>query len=173
MDLLAQMELDQKRLHVRVIAHRQAFDIEDPHSVDGSAAVRLEGRPSHRVSLDMSSADPAQPAGKSYLDTPFVAVRWISGGPWVLVEWKAWANSSEYRAAHETVLVALRENRASRNLIDARDARVVSDEDQRWLIENWIPRAVAAGRCWTAVVVPKRALAGRFPRTLTSAHALT
>ena len=107
----------------------------------------------------MSSAEALPPADKSYLDAPYVCVRWICAGPWVLVEWKAWANSAEYRAAHESVIVALRENRASRNLIDASEARVVSNEDQEWLIENWIPRATAAGRRWTAVVMPKRALA--------------
>jgi FAD/FMN-containing dehydrogenase len=109
--------------------------------------------------VDMSSAGPAPSADKSYVDAPYVSVRWIGSGQWVLVEWKAWANSSEYKAAHEAVIVALRENRGSRNLIDAREARVVSDDDQKWLIENWIPRAVAAGRIWTAVVMPTRALA--------------
>jgi hypothetical protein len=98
-------------------------------------------------------------ADKTYLDTAYVSIRWISGGPWVLAEWKAWANSSEYRAAHETILTALRENHASRNLIDARYARVVSTDDQKWLIESWIPRAVAAGRRWTAVIMPRSPLA--------------
>src|ERR1700680_563833 len=103
--------------------------------------------------------DATSPADKTYLDTPYVCVRWIGGGPWVLVEWKAWANSSEFRAAHETVLIALRENHASRNLIDATASKVVSNDDQKWLIETWIPRAAAAGRRWTAVVMPKSALA--------------
>ena len=107
----------------------------------------------------MTSSDPAPPADKSYLETPYVSVRWVSQGQWVLVEWKAWANSSEYRAAHEAVLQALRERRASKNLIDATEAKVVSVDDQKWLIENWIPRAVAAGRCFTAVVLPRRPLA--------------
>jgi hypothetical protein len=95
---------------------------------------------------------------KGYLDTPYVSVRWDGEGRWVFVEWKAWANSTEYRAVHEAVLLALRENRASRNLIDATHARVVSGDDQIWLIEDWIPRAVAAGRRWTAIVMPKSAL---------------
>ena len=111
------------------------------------------------MSLDIGRADPIPPADKTYLDTSYVCVRWVGGGPWVLIEWKAWANSQEFRAAHEIVLTALRENHASRNLIDAADARVVSNEDQHWLIESWIPRAAAAGRRWTAVVMPKSALA--------------
>jgi hypothetical protein len=106
--------------------------------------------------LDEKPADPT--TDKVYLDAPYVTVRWDGDGHWVLVEWKAWANSSEYRAAQEVVLVAMSENLASRNLIDATHARVVSGDDQVWLIENWIPRAAAAGRRWTAIVMPKSAL---------------
>jgi hypothetical protein len=93
-----------------------------------------------------------------YADKPYVSIRWVSDGGWVLVEWKEWADSAEYRAAHETVLMAIRENHASKNLIDATNAKVVSDSDQRWLIDNWIPRAVAAGRRSTAIVMPRSAL---------------
>ena len=96
---------------------------------------------------------------KTYLDTPYACVRWVGSGSWVRVEWRAWANNSGYRAAHEAVILALRENHAARNLIDAREARVVSEDDQRWLIESWIPRATATGRRWTAVVMPTRPLA--------------
>ena len=93
-----------------------------------------------------------------YLDAPHVLIRWDGDGPWVFVKWKAWANSTEYRAAQEMVIVALRENHASRNLIDSKDSKVVSGEDQKWLVENWMPRAVAAGRRWTAIVLPTSAL---------------
>jgi hypothetical protein len=101
--------------------------------------------------------DRFQAGDKVYLDAPYASIRW-DGGRWVIIEWKAWANSSEHSAAHETMLLALSENRASKNLIDATQARVVSDDDQRWLTDDWIPRAVAAGRRWTAVVMPKSAL---------------
>ena len=96
--------------------------------------------------------------GKVYLDTPYVLVRWDPNGPWVYVKWKAWANSSEYRAVQEMVLQAFRENHASRNLVDSTDRRVFSDDDQKWLVENWMPRAAAAGRRWTAIVMPTSAL---------------
>jgi hypothetical protein len=94
------------------------------------------------------------PAGKVYLETPYVLVRWDGDGPWVHVQWKAWAKSPEYREAQEMVILALRENHASRNLIDSKESRVVSEEDQQWLVEDWMPRAVAAGRRWTAIVLP-------------------
>ncbi|HZK74532.1 MAG TPA: hypothetical protein VFD88_11075 [Clostridia bacterium] len=106
----------------------------------------------------MSDRTPASKGGKVYLDTPYVLVRWDDDGPWVYVKWKAWANSSEYRAAQEVIILAFRENHASRNLIDSTDRRVLSDDDQKWLVENWMPRAATAGRRWTAIVMPKSAL---------------
>jgi len=106
----------------------------------------------------MSGEAPVSKASKVYLDTPYILIRWDADGPWVYVKWKAWANSSEYRAAQEMVILALRENHASRNLIDSTDSRVVSEEDQKWLLQSWMPRAVAAGRHWTAIVLPKSPL---------------
>ena len=106
----------------------------------------------------MGDEAPASKGGKIYLDTPYILIRWDADGPWVYVKWRAWANSVEYRAAQEIVIQALRENRASRNLIDSTDRRVLSDDDQKWLVENWMPRAAAAGRRWTAIVMPKSAL---------------
>jgi hypothetical protein len=109
------------------------------------------------VSLD-TSGQQSNPRDKVYLDSAYVTIQWNSSGPWVAVKWKAWANSLDWRAAHETTLVALREHRASRILIDVRDARVIPEEDQAWVVENWIPRAIGAGRRWTAIVMPKSAL---------------
>lgn len=106
----------------------------------------------------MGNAEPIPQHHRVYLDTPYVSVHWEGAGPWVFVEWKAWANSTEYRAAHEAILGAIRDHRAARLLIDARDAKVISEEDQRWLDADWIPRAVTAGRRWTAVVMPSSAL---------------
>jgi hypothetical protein len=106
----------------------------------------------------MGDQPPVSKGSKVYLDTPYILVRWDGDGPWVYVKWKGWADSPEYRAAQEVVIVALRENHASRNLIDSKESRVVSDKDQEWLIKDWMPRAVAAGRRWTAIVLPRSPL---------------
>jgi hypothetical protein len=106
----------------------------------------------------MSDQAPASKDSKVYLDTPYVLVSWDGDGPWVFVKWKAWANSSEFKAAQEVLLLAVRENRAYRVLIDSTDRKVIAEEDQKWLVENWMPRAAAAGRRWTAIVLPTSAL---------------
>ena len=106
----------------------------------------------------MVNREPDPPSDHLYLDAPYVSIHWEAGGPWMAIKWKAWANSTEYRAAHELLLGAIRERHTPRLLIDACDARVVSIEDQQWLNTTWIPRVVAAGRRWTAVVMPTSAL---------------
>ena len=106
----------------------------------------------------MSDKEAASKPGKIYLDAPYVRITWDADIQAVYVKWKAWANSSEYRAAQEVVILALRENQAARNLVDSTDRRVLADDDQKWLVEDWMPRATAAGRRWTAIVMPKSAL---------------
>jgi hypothetical protein len=93
-----------------------------------------------------------------YLDAPYLSIRWESGGPWLFVEWRSWARSPEFRAAYEVILVAMRENRASKLLIDLRKTRVLAAEDQQWLVEDWGPRSVQAGVRSMAVIIPERAL---------------
>jgi hypothetical protein len=102
----------------------------------------------------MGVNDPPPAAEGTDMDAPYVSIRWEGDGPWVLVSWKAWANATEYRAAHEVILGAIRKHHASRLLIDARNAKVIAAADQQWLKADWIPRAIAAGRRWTAVVMP-------------------
>jgi hypothetical protein len=107
----------------------------------------------------MSPTEPIPQDDKVYLDTPYLYVRWERSASWVHVEWKAWATSSEFRTAYDAILEAVGENRASKLLIDLRKTRVLADEDQRWLLDDWGPRSVQAGVRSMAVVVPERPLA--------------
>jgi hypothetical protein len=88
-----------------------------------------------------------------------VSIRWDSRGGWVSAEWKGWANSAEFRAAHNLALTAIQENHATKWLVDSGKMRVVVEEDQRWLAETWIPSIIRAGIRFTAIVQPKSAVA--------------
>ncbi|MGH6677889.1 MAG: hypothetical protein ACREDL_02865, partial [Bradyrhizobium sp.] len=52
---------------------------------------------------------------------------------------------AQYRFIHEVILQMLQQHRASKILEDDSDLPVVHAEDQQWVIEDWIPRAKAAG----------------------------
>jgi hypothetical protein len=106
------------------------------------------------VGNDLSVGDGA------HLNRPGVAVvTWDAPAQAAHIEWQGWADSAEFEATHEAGLRALRENRASRLLIDGRKGRVMKQSNQDWLTENLLPRAFAAGLRRVAVVMPTSALA--------------
>ncbi|HUY72969.1 MAG TPA: hypothetical protein VMW11_00490 [Candidatus Dormibacteraeota bacterium] len=98
----------------------------------------------------------------AYLDLPGVAVvKWDPGLRSVFVELQGWANDLEVEAILDTGLRALTEHHGSRWLADGRNMKVVRQADQEWIIENWMPRALAAGLRRNAVVTAKSGLAMR------------
>lgn len=63
----------------------------------------------------------------------------------VTIVWRRYATSAQYRFIHEAIIQMLQQYQASKILGDDSDLPVVHAEDQQWIIENWIPRAKAAG----------------------------
>jgi hypothetical protein len=108
--------------------------------------------------MDTSTLPPAETTNV-FLDAPYGSVRWDDHEQWVVSEVRGWANSTEFRAMQETTLRAVQAKRASRLLVDGRNAKVVVMEDERWLSEIMIPRLALAGVRWTAFVTPVNALA--------------
>jgi len=93
-----------------------------------------------------------------YLDTPYVSVSWERHC--VVVEWKGWASSADFRAAQLMSIRACEENRASRLLVDARNMKVVLVDDERWWSEEMLPLLALTGVRLVAVVKPANRLAG-------------
>jgi hypothetical protein len=85
------------------------------------------------------------PVGELYLDLPWVSIRWDDVHSCVHTEWKAFANSVEFRAALMRALDAIRDKRAVAYLSDTRKVKVVVKEDQAWANDVWIPLLVDAG----------------------------
>ena len=95
-----------------------------------------------------------------YFDAPGVAsVRWDEDGQLVLVEWQGWANAVEFAELLEAEIAALRKHRCARILADCRRQKVLNPVDQDRANKEWLPRALAAGLKFFAVVVPTSVLA--------------
>jgi hypothetical protein len=60
-------------------------------------------------------------------------------------EWKGYATSQEFRDALLTGLRAIRERRVAGYVSDARRAKVVTADDQKWIMEVWLPQALGTG----------------------------
>jgi hypothetical protein len=85
------------------------------------------------------------PPGRVYVNEPWLSIRWDSVNQHVLSEWKAFANSAEFRAALLKGIPAIRDNNAVSYISDARKIKVVIHVDQEWINDTWRPLAVAAG----------------------------
>ena len=72
----------------------------------------------------------------------------------VVMTWNAYRPGVSFRAANEQVLAEIVERRASRILGDIEPVRISDPRDQRWLAEDWLPRAAAAGLRHAALVTP-------------------
>jgi hypothetical protein len=96
---------------------------------------------------------------KTYLDAPYVSVRWDGRSQRVVSEWKGWANSADFRSAMEMTLRAVEEHPAAHILVDARYMRLMLVEDERWMSEDLIPRMAMTGIRSLAMVTPVNQLA--------------
>jgi hypothetical protein len=95
-----------------------------------------------------------------YFDVPGVAsVRWDEAGQLVLVEWQGWANTAEFAELLEAELVPLTKHHCTRILADCRRQKFLNPAPKDRTNKDWLPRALAAGLKFFAVVVPSSVLA--------------
>jgi hypothetical protein len=84
-------------------------------------------------------------ADQTYLDAPYLSIRWRSVPQILYAEWNGYATSAEFRAALLKGVQAMREHHVVGYVSDARKAKVFVAEDLRWVSEVWLPQAVKAG----------------------------
>lgn len=78
-------------------------------------------------------------------DNPVCALTYDEKVSCVSVVWRKYATSVQLRFIHEAILQMMEKYGARKILGDDRELPVVHPEDQRWIIEDWLPRARAAG----------------------------
>ncbi len=78
-------------------------------------------------------------------DNPICSLSYDETIRCVTIVWRRLATSAQFRFIHEAIISMLAQYQASKILGDDSDLPVVHAEDQRWIIEDWMPRAKAAG----------------------------
>jgi hypothetical protein len=96
---------------------------------------------------------------ETYLDEPYLSIRWRGAQQILFAEWKGFATGAEFRAALLTGVRAMRERHVVGYVSDARKAKVILPEDEQWARQVWLPQAVAAGLRRMAVVTAEAGLA--------------
>ena len=72
----------------------------------------------------------------------------------VVMEWNGYATSKQFREGTELMLNTLIKNNSSKVLADIKDMTIIGMEDQRWLNEEFLPRATTFGFNSIAIVKP-------------------
>jgi hypothetical protein len=73
---------------------------------------------------------------------------------WVVMDWDGYATSAQFREGTELMLKTLLEHGAHKVLADARDMILISQEDQKWLENSFLPRAIDRGFKAVALIKP-------------------
>jgi hypothetical protein len=96
---------------------------------------------------------------ETFLDEPYLSIRWRAVPKILYAEWKGFATSAEFRAALLVGIRAIRERHVVGYVSDARKAKVVVAEDEQWARAVWLPQAVDAGLKRMAIVTASTGLA--------------
>lgn len=72
----------------------------------------------------------------------------------VVMEWRGYATSREFKQGTELMLKALIENNTFKVLADIKDMIIIAKEDQDWLDADFLPRATDLGFKVLAIVKP-------------------
>ena len=78
-------------------------------------------------------------------DNPICKLRYDEEVRCIEVTWRRYATSAQLRYIHEMILSMLAQHKAEKILGDDADLPIVHAEDQRWIVEEWLPRARATG----------------------------
>jgi hypothetical protein len=73
----------------------------------------------------------------------------------VHMKWTGYANSGQFRDGTRKMLEVLKESKATVVLGDITDMVLIGQEDQQWLVENFIPVATEAGFRAVALLNPR------------------
>ena len=72
----------------------------------------------------------------------------------VIMHWNGYATSQQFRDGTELMLDTLTRHNSSKVLADIREMVLIGQDDQHWLENNFLPRAMMAGFKKIAIVRP-------------------
>jgi hypothetical protein len=97
-----------------------------------------------RNSLERESSDSVR-LMENIKDNPICSISIDQSVPCIAVAWKQYATSTQLRFVHESILLLLQMHHLNKILADVTALPNIHEEDQAWIINDWMPRAIAAG----------------------------
>jgi hypothetical protein len=93
---------------------------------------------------------------KSLTNNPICSIFLDGNVRCITVVWKRYATSTQFRYVHESLIALLSKYQVGKILYEGTALPTIHLEDQRWIIDDWMPRAAAAG---LGAVASKRPIA--------------
>lgn len=91
-----------------------------------------------------------------HFDAPFLTIHWDDDGGIAWAEWKDSTGGEPMKRGLEAGLRLIVEKKATRWLADTRRLGSMDPADVKWVSDDWVPRAVAAGISRMALLAPKK-----------------
>ena len=88
-----------------------------------------------------------------------MTVSWDAPSHAVLIRICGYVEGEALRLPCNKAIELMISKRSSRIITDSREMRVLTQQDQQWIDDDWRPRARAAGLRRNAILVPKSAVA--------------
>jgi hypothetical protein len=95
---------------------------------------------------------------RTYLANEQYKILYNKTHQYITMHWKAYINGDEYREAVLKGIECLAEKKYHKWLINSNSLIVVSNEDQDWLLKEWIKAAEISGLKYIAVILPRNRL---------------
>lgn len=89
-----------------------------------------------------------------FYDKPFCQIFFDPKSSAVVIHWIGYSQSSEFREACNKSLELLILKNATYMIADNKEGRVVTPEDQQWMLDEWFPKAYENGYRGSAVIMP-------------------
>src|SRR5689334_16125615 len=72
-------------------------------------------------------------------------VYYEEGTDYIIMEWNGYANSRQFREGTEVMFAELSKYGVNKLLGDIKDMVLISQDDQTWLLDEFLPKAIAGG----------------------------
>jgi len=82
---------------------------------------------------------------RSLTNNPICSIFLDGNVPCITVSWKRYATSTQFRYVHESLIPLISKYQVNRILSEDTALPTIHLQDQRWVIDDWMPRAAAAG----------------------------
>lgn len=94
-----------------------------------------------------------------YVDTAYGIVGWDAENKIIYIIWKGYVAGEPYRHVMNQISITLKKHKATKLLADLRKMKAITQDDQNWVNNLWLPDIKAAGLLHTAMVLPESAIA--------------